>query len=168
MKSPIDSTNDSLPSAERRFSTERWVEVLDDVFRIPCTNIRFGLDVILGLVPVVGDVAGLVCGVPVLVSGLRRRVPVSVLLVMTLNVLLDAVVGSIPVLGNVFDIAWRAHRKNLQLVREPSSLPLVLREVRWKLGALIGIVVLLAVLLAGLLLFTVRFMLLAREWVWTV
>lgn len=144
------------------------MELLDDVFRIPGTNIRFGLDAVLGLVPVVGDFAGLLCGVPLLFSGLRRRVPASVLLVMTLNVLVDAVLGSIPVLGNVFDIAWRAHRKNLQLLREPSSLPLVVREARWKLGALIGIVVLLAVLLAGLLLFTVRFLLLARDWAWTV
>jgi hypothetical protein len=168
MRSPIDSRVGSLPPAEMPPSTERWVELLDDAFRVPLTNIRFGLDVILGLVPVVGDVAGLLCGLPLVLAGLRRRVPYSVLLVMILNILVDAVVGSIPVLGNVFDIAWRAHRKNLQLLREPSSLPLVLREARWKLGALIGIVVLLALLLLGLLLFTMKLLLLALEWGWTV
>lgn len=146
---------------------DRWVGILEDLIRIPFTNIRFGLDVILGLVPVVGDFAGLLCGLPLLVVGMRRRLGWVVLLVMSLNVLLDAVMGSIPVLGDLFDIAWKSHRKNLQLLKHPASLPVVLGEARMKLGALIGIVGLLLAMLVGLLVFAVRAWILLLEWSWT-
>ena len=127
--------------------------MLDDLVRIPFTRIRFGLDVIFGILPVVGDFAGLLCGLPLVVAGVRRRLPLGVLLVMLLNVLVDAVMGSIPLAGDLFDLAWKSHRKNLLLLREPTAVALVLREAWWKLGALAGIVVLLVVLLAGLLYF---------------
>jgi hypothetical protein len=147
---------------------DRWVRVLEDLVRIPFTNISFGLDVILGLAPVVGDVAGLLCGLPLLFAGVRRRVGWVVLMVMSLNVLLDAVVGSIPVLGDLFDIAWKSHRKNFQLLKDPGSLPAVLSEARMKLGALIGIVGLLLAMLVGLLIFAVRAWIFLLEWSWTV
>ena len=118
--------------------------------------------------PVAGDFAGLLCGVPLLVAGIRRRVGWIVLLIMSLNVLLDAVMGSIPLLGDLFDIAWRSHRKNLQLLKDPGSLPAVLGEARMKLGALIGIVGLLMALLVGLLFFAVRAWIFLLEWSWTV
>jgi hypothetical protein len=147
---------------------ENWVRILEDLVRIPFTDIRFGLDVILGMAPVVGDFAGLLCGLPLLVAGIRRRVSFPVLLVMTLNVLLDAVMGSIPLLGDLFDVAWKSHRKNLQLLQNPRSLPLVLSEARIKLGALIGIVALLMVLLAGLLVFAIRTWIYLLGWSWVV
>ena len=158
----------SLPPAQVTDRVESWVGILEDLVRIPFTNIRFGLDVILGLVPVVGDFAGLLCGLPLLVVALRRRLALKVLLVMTLNVLLDAVMGSIPVIGDVFDIAWKSHRKNLQLLQNPTALPQVLGEARAKIGALIGIVLLLVVLLAGLLFFAVRAWIHLMEWTWMV
>jgi len=91
-----------------------------------------------------------------------------VLLVMGLNVLLDAVMGSVPVLGDLFDIAWKSHRKNLQLLKDPGSLPAVVGEAKTKLGALIGIVALLLALLAGLLVFAIRAWIFLLEWSWTV
>lgn len=142
------------------------MHVLEDLVRIPFTEIRFGLDVILGLVPVIGDFAGLVCGLPLLIVGLRRRLHFPVLLMMTANVLLDAVMGSIPLLGDFFDVAWKSHRKNLKLLQNPEALPEIVREARWKLGALVGVVVLLAVMLVGLLAFAARFAAFAMEWSW--
>lgn len=114
------------------------------------TRITFGLDVVLGLVPVVGDFAGLLCGLPILVVAVRRRRPFVVLLAMTANALVDAVVGSIPILGNLFDLFWKAHQKNLELLQDPGSLALVLREAWWKLAGLIAVVFLLLVLAAYL------------------
>jgi hypothetical protein len=154
-----------MNSAKR---VENWVRILEDLVRIPFTNIRFGLDVILGLAPIVGDFAGALCGLPLLVAGLRRRLPLRVLLMMTVNVLLDAVMGSLPVLGDLFDIAWKSHRKNLQLLQDPSSLSQVLGEAKMKMGALIGIVGLLLVALAGLLVFAVWAWISLLEWSWGV
>ena len=145
----------------------QWVRILEDLIRIPFTNVRFGLDVILGVVPVIGDFAGLLCGLPLLVAAVRRRLPLAVVAVMSLNVLLDAVIGSIPLLGDVFDLAWKSHRKNLRLLQSPSSLPEVLQEARWKLGAILGIVVLLAVLLVALLFSSLRLWTLLLQWGWT-
>ena len=147
---------------------EGWVRILEDLVRIPFTNIRFGLDVILGLAPIVGDFAGALCGLPLLIAGLRRRLPLTVLLMMTVNVLLDAVMGSIPLLGDLFDIAWKSHRKNLQLLSNPASLSQVLGEAKVKIGALVGIVALLVVLLGGLLVFAVWAWIYLLEWSWGV
>ena len=136
--------------------------------RIPGTEIRFGLDVILGLVPVVGDFAGMLCGLPLLVAGIRKRLRFPVLLMMTANVLLDAVMGSIPLVGDIFDIAWKSHRKNLTLLRQPEFLPDIMREASWKLGALVGIVGLLAIMLGGLLIFAVRIVAIGLDWGWRI
>jgi hypothetical protein len=118
------------------------------------TRVTFGLDVILGLVPIVGDFAGLVCGVPILVVAVKRRRPFGVILAMVANVLVDAVVGSVPVLGNLFDLFWKAHQKNLQLLQEPRSLALVLREAWWKLAGLVAVVALLLILAVYLVVFS--------------
>ena len=65
---------------------------------------------------------------------------------MVANALVDAVVGSIPVLGNLFDLFWKAHQKNLQLLQDPGSLATVLREAWWKLAGLVAVVALLSIL----------------------
>lgn len=126
--------------------TVRWTNLLDSAVRIPLTRITFGLDVVLGLVPVIGDFAGLLCGVPILVVAVKRRRPFVVLLAMAANALLDAVVGSVPVLGNLFDLFWKSHQKNLQLLEDPDSLTAVVKEAWWKLAGLLAVVALLLVL----------------------
>lgn len=93
----------------------------------------------------VGDFAGLLCGLPVLVIAVKRRRPFVVVLAMTANALLDAVVGSVPILGNLFDLFWKAHQKNLELLENPGSLALVVREAWWKLAGLVAVVLLLVV-----------------------
>jgi hypothetical protein len=93
-----------------------WAELLDNRFVIPGTNIRFGLDPILSLVPGLGDLASPLYTVALLVQGLHRRVPRVVLLRMVGNALLDALIGAVPVAGNVGDIFWRANARNLALL----------------------------------------------------
>lgn len=143
---PPGSNGESLASPAAPAWTVRWTNLLDSAVRIPFTRITFGLDVILGLVPILGDFAGLLCGLPVLWVAIKRRLPFTILLAMTANALLDAVVGSIPVLGNLFDLFWKAHQKNLQLLQEPESLSAVLKEAWWKLAGLMAVVLLLLVL----------------------
>src|SRR5688572_25445545 len=91
---------------------------LDDAFRVPGTNMRFGLDAVLGLVaPGAGDLATGSLGTYLFFVALRRGVPLPVILRMALNVLLDTVIGAIPVLGDLFDFGWKANARNLALIR---------------------------------------------------
>ncbi len=93
------------------------VRLLDDGFRLPGTEVRFGLDPIVGLLaPGAGDALGGLTTVLFLLEGLRRGVPPSVLLQMALNGLLDSLLGTVPLLGDLFDLAWKANRRNLELL----------------------------------------------------
>jgi hypothetical protein len=100
----------------------KWLDtttkLLDNQFRIPGTEIRFGFDFIIGLVPGVGDVVSLgISGMLVSVMA-RKGASGMVIVKMLWNILLDAVVGAIPIIGDLFDLAYRANRRNLALLKE--------------------------------------------------
>ncbi len=109
----------------------RWAEHLvtwlDDRFRIPGTDIRFGLDPIIGIFfPGAGDAVTGAGSIGLLALALRRGVPAAVLRKMVLNILIDVVFGSLPVVGDIFDVAFKANRRNLELLRAhegPESKP---------------------------------------------
>ena len=92
--------------------------LLDDRFRIPGTNIRFGLDFLIGLVPVAGDVVSFGLSGLLVIAMARHGASGMVVVKMLGNILLDAVVGSIPLFGDLFDLTYRANRRNLNLLRE--------------------------------------------------
>ena len=94
----------------------RYANVLDKAFRIPGTNIRFGLDPIIGLVPVLGDLASPVFAALLVTEGARLGLPKIVLMRMVVNALIDAVIGAIPLVGIVGDVFVRANTKNLALL----------------------------------------------------
>ncbi len=94
----------------------RWARIFDSAFRIPGTQITFGLDPILGLIPGLGDMASPVFSLFFVWHGLRLGVPKVVLARMVLNVLIDAGVGAIPVVGDLFDFGWKANAWNLALL----------------------------------------------------
>jgi len=79
---------------------------------------RFGLDPIIGLIPVVGDWVGSILSLYVVYEALRLGIPWPVLGRMLLNVGIEALVGAVPVLGDVFDFVWQANMRNLRLVEE--------------------------------------------------
>jgi hypothetical protein len=93
-----------------------WAELLDSKFRIPGTQIRFGIDPILSLIPGLGDMASPVFAVFLMAQGVRQRVPRVVLVRMAVNALVDALIGAVPLAGNVGDIFWRANAMNLALL----------------------------------------------------
>ena len=129
--------------------------VMDSAFVIPGTNIRFGLDPIIGLIPIVGDVlAAGVSGFIVLRCG-RLKMPRIVLARMSINVILNALIGAIPFGGDLFSVWFRSNERNLDLARDYLSNPhkATLREwlvVLGILAAIIGLGVLLVWMLAGL------------------
>jgi hypothetical protein len=90
--------------------------VLDDFIKIPGTSIRFGLDGIMGVVPGIGDILGGIASCIIIFAAWIRGVPYVTVARMVANVAIEVVVGSIPILGDAFDIAWRANRRNYALL----------------------------------------------------
>src|SRR5262245_404050 len=93
-----------------------WANLLDSKFTIPGTNVRFGIDPILSLVPGIGELASPAFAVLLLVQGLQQRVPKIILIRMVVNALMDALIGAVPIAGSVGDIFWRANTANLSLL----------------------------------------------------
>lgn len=97
---------------------QRLVYLLDGIFRVPFTKYRFGIDPILGLIPGFGDMASLVVSVGVLIEIGRKGVSASLMGHMIFNVVLDATVGAIPILGNVFDFFFKSNQRNIRMYEE--------------------------------------------------
>jgi hypothetical protein len=90
--------------------------VLDSAARVPGTKVRVGLDPLLGLVPGLGDVTGAVLSGYIVFVGTRLGAPPSVIWRMLLNIGIDTVVGSIPILGDAFDAGWKSNVRNVDLL----------------------------------------------------
>jgi Domain of unknown function (DUF4112) len=90
--------------------------MLDTWFRVPGTNIRFGLDGIVGFVPGIGDLLAGLASTIIVLAAYVRGVPLITVARMVANLGIEVGVGLVPVLGNFFDIAWRANRRNYHLL----------------------------------------------------
>lgn len=105
-----------MTAPETRLRRARSVaDLLDSAFELPIVGTRIGLDGLLGLLPVVGDSATAVCSFYILYEAARAGVPRSTLVKMLLNVAVDAGIGSVPVVGDVFDVFWKSNRRNVRL-----------------------------------------------------
>ncbi len=98
--------------------------LLDNSIRIPLIGYRIGYDAIIGLVPGFGDAVGLALSAYIVLSASRLGLPRSTLIRMAGNVGLEALIGAIPVLGDVFDATFKANARNIRLVQEQAGLPL--------------------------------------------
>jgi hypothetical protein len=96
----------------------RW---MDGLFRIPGVGWRFGLDAIVGLIPGLGDTATTLVSFYILASAVRYRVPKITLLRMGLNIGIDYVLGSLPVVGDLFDAWWKSNQMNVELIRKRAT-----------------------------------------------
>jgi len=96
---------------------DRLARLLDSQWRIPGTSLRFGVDALAGLVPGVGDAATGLVSAYLIYRASRFDVPRSVLAVMVGNIVLDTVVGSIPLAGSVFDVFFKANNRNIRHLR---------------------------------------------------
>lgn len=96
---------------------ETLASFLDNRFRIPGTNIRFGLDALMGLVPYLGDIAGFAVSGFLFTVLLKRGAGPVVLVRMMGNFALDAAVGTVPLLGDLFDFGFKANRRNVELLK---------------------------------------------------
>lgn len=117
------STVDSslLPPTFEADERLRWVEriarLMDSQFHLPGTRFRFGLDPLLGLLPIVGDLSSTAVSVVLLLTMLRHGASGAIVVRMALNIFIDTVVGGIPILGNIFDFAYKSNERNVALLR---------------------------------------------------
>jgi hypothetical protein len=123
-------------------------KMMDSQFSIPGTNIRFGFDALIGLIPGAGDFATfLVSGFMVFILA-RNGASGAVMARMALNIVIDALIGSIPVVGDLFDIVFKANDRNMKLMHEHylegrhkgSAMRVVIPLLILVLGVLVGIV----------------------------
>lgn len=116
-----DDTDGFNESTDQIRHLERIAGWLDNRFRIPGTPIRLGIDSLLGLIPGVGDITtGALSGFIIYrgyLLGVRKRT----LLIMTKNVVVDTVIGSIPLIGDLFDIGWKANLRNVDHIKTDLS-----------------------------------------------
>lgn len=106
---------ESVPQLEW---VDRASQLLDTKFRIPGTDVRFGADFLLGLVPGAGDMISYGFSSILVITMARHGASPLLALKMLFNIALDAAVGSIPVLGNIFDLFYKANYRNVELMKE--------------------------------------------------
>jgi hypothetical protein len=109
--------------SSKHHKSSKFAELLDSRFTIPGTKIKFGLDPILGLVTGLGDLAGASLSVYFMFYATKMGANTSVLLRMFMNILVDLIIGMIPVLGDLFDVAWKANIRNAKLLEKLEAEP---------------------------------------------
>ncbi len=149
----VDATSSPAPPPAAPLVWLRfWAELLDSRFRIPGTDVRFGIDPILSLIPGLGDLASPIFTVVLLVQGVRQHVPRVVMFRMVVNAIIDALIGVIPVAGNIGDIFWRANNLNLALLERHAhpGRPPTRGDYAfvWLIAILLGLLILVPMLIA--------------------
>jgi hypothetical protein len=123
----------SDPSPEKMVpELELLAQWMDSAFRIPGLGVRVGLDPLIGLIPGLGDALSSFISLYLVASANRLGLPRITLLRMTLNLLLDVTIGSLPLVGDVFDVYWKANMRNMQLLRRHlAAAPAERRRSQW-------------------------------------
>lgn len=113
----MHNTETPLHTAARLDRLDRIARRMDRAIRLPIIGVRLGWDSILGLIPGVGDAVTLAPAGYIILEGHRLGAPTHVTARMLANVGIDAAIGTIPLIGDVFDIAWKANMRNVNLLR---------------------------------------------------
>ena len=131
--------------------------LLDDMFRIPGTQIRFGLDAVIGWVPGIGDAMAGIASFLIVFAAWRRGVQAITLVRMIANVALETTVGAIPVAGDIFHIFWKANRRNYKLLIRENEQPGSNTKKDWMfLAAIVFVAIAAAAIPIGVLIWILR------------
>ncbi len=133
-----------ITSGPNLYWVEEMVRLMDSRFKIPGTKFKFGLDPILGLVPVAGDLASFAISGGLVLYMVKFGASRKVIILMLLNITLDATIGSIPLIGHIFDFYYKANSRNINLLKKHYG------EGKYK-GNGTGIIILVALILIGLI-----------------
>jgi len=104
--------------AERIARLDALATLLDTAFVVPGTQIRFGVDALIGLIPGIGDVITTLLALYIVFEARELGAPPLLIARMLGNVAIDGIFGAVPLVGDAFDAAWRANRRNIKLLRE--------------------------------------------------
>lgn len=128
----------------RRLST-----LLDNAIRVPGTSIGLGIDPILGLIPGGGDILGGVLSMYIVFEAFKLGLPQETLVTMVSNIALETITGTVPVFGDIFDVAWKANVKNVELLEDYVNSPEVGEKADpWFIVLLLGGLLLLIILIS--------------------
>jgi hypothetical protein len=110
----------------------KWLAlIMDEFIRVPGTKIRFGLDPIIGLIPGLGDTGSALLSAFALIQAARRGIPKIVLTRMSLNILINELIGAIPFVGDAFSFWFKSNVRNYELLRNHVAVPGVSRRSDW-------------------------------------
>ena len=126
----------------------RWLALLmDNLIRVPGTNFRIGIDPLLGLIPGVGDTSSAVVSALALVQAARQGMPKIVLARMAMNILLNELIGIVPVVGDAFSFWFKSNARNYELVKQHASGSRAAKRSDWVF--VIAVLIALGVLVAA-------------------
>jgi hypothetical protein len=114
---PYGSFGYARTRADRIARLDALATLLDTALVLPGTNVRFGLDALLGLVPGIGDIITTAMSLYIVHEARELGAPGHLIARMLANVALDGIVGAVPLIGDVFDVLWRANRRNMRLLQ---------------------------------------------------
>ncbi len=121
--------------------------LMDNLLKIPGTNARVGINPFLDLVPVLGDGAAVLMSALTIIEGFRRRVPKVVLTRMTLNILLNGLIGTIPVIGEAFSFWYKPTSRNYHLLQQHTSTGVTRRSTWQEWGFVVGLLAVILIVL---------------------
>jgi hypothetical protein len=124
-------------------SLDHLAWLMDDLFRVPGIGWRFGLDALIGLIPGLGDTATSLVSFYILASAVRYRVPKITLLRMGCNIGIDYLLGSLPIVGDLFDAWWKSNQMNVALLRNRATVDITeARKGRMSDWLFVGVLIL--------------------------
>ncbi|RYE33601.1 MAG: DUF4112 domain-containing protein [Sphingobacteriaceae bacterium] len=141
----------------------KWVErisgLMDSQFKLPGSNFRFGLDPLLNLIPFAGDISGFLVSAALVLVMAKNGVSRKVVILMVVNICIDALLGGIPLIGNVFDFYYKSNSRNIELLKEHYEEG---KHQGSGTGVLLAVFIVLFLLFAGFL----YLMYLVVAWIW--
>nr|WP_255458556.1 DUF4112 domain-containing protein [Nitrospira sp. KM1] len=134
------------------------MRMLDTTVKIPGTNLYLGLDPLIGLIPGIGDLLANLLGTVILGLAAKLQVPRIVLFRMSLNLLINGVLGAVPFIGDLFSVWFRSHSRNAELLRQALATPARSTGYDWLfvIGVIGGTIFLMACLITGILWIAVK------------
>ncbi len=145
------TTPGNQPQTAKVRELRKLSDLLDNAIRVPGTSLGVGLDPVLGLIPGGGDILGGLISVYIVFSAATMGLPKETLTRMATNIVFDSLAGIVPVFGDLFDVAWKANSKNMDLLENHLESPQVSKKAdSWFIFLLLGGLILFVIAIAAL------------------